>query len=67
MSISGFEVIEMRYPRMSKMHFQFIADTLMEIPEEERRVPTVKFARNLRGTNPMFDMDRFMKAVGYRK
>ncbi len=59
---------------MTRKHFQLIADALREAPLEgnlsdeqaatARRIVAHGLARELYGTNPRFDRDRFLRACG---
>jgi hypothetical protein len=47
---------------MTRQHFQFIADTLAELPEPQRSQTATLFARELKRTNSGFKPDRFLTA-----
>jgi hypothetical protein len=57
---------------MTRQHFQFIADTLIEAQRDEGtiggravvRAVAHRFARELHRTNSRFDEARFLKACG---
>mgnify|MGYP003640210161 CR=1 FL=1 len=59
----------MKYPKMTRCHFQFIADIIREsnppvknIKAECRKRMAEEFADQLYGTNNNFDRTRFMAA-----
>jgi hypothetical protein len=62
----------MATPKMTRSHFQFIADVLLEkrpaTPESEEykswRSVVLYFANELRYTNPQFKTDTFLEACG---
>ena len=56
----------MAKPRMTRAHFQLIADTVAEvsISDEDRNRVAKAFAATLRGTNDNFKEDRFLRACG---
>lgn len=51
-----------RVPRMSRAHYQLIADVLRDAADLDKAVDI--FARELKATNPRFDRDRFVDAAG---
>jgi hypothetical protein len=51
--------------KMTRQHFQFIADTIKDIDDPQIRGGMARlFADRLRMTNPGFDRDRFVRACG---
>lgn len=50
-------------PRMTRRHFEFIADVVANIPDEDTRDYVAhEFVRRLVATNANFDRERFLKA-----
>lgn len=57
----GFET--MRQAKMTRVHFQFIADVVASLPDDPvREVVINRFARSLKSTNPAFNTGRFIDA-----
>lgn len=54
----------LRSGSFTRQHFQFIADTIKELPEPTRKEAALKFADRLPETNAGFKRDRFLKAAG---
>ncbi len=58
----------MKTPTMTKSHFQFIADTIAEMPDHAPTLRAQKesaaraFADKLPATNPKFDREKFLEA-----
>jgi hypothetical protein len=50
---------------MTRVHFEFIADTIRSLSLTQEDVPHVAeaFARELGNTNPNFDRERFLNRV----
>ena len=55
-----------RTPTMSRAHFQFIADVIKEMPDNERKDVAERFGNKLVLTNPRFKRDRFLSASGWK-
>jgi hypothetical protein len=54
-----------RKPNMTRVHFEFIADTIksLSLTQEDVRHVAEAFARELGNTNPNFDRERFLNRV----
>jgi len=54
-----------RNPKMTRMHFEFIASVISELDDEAlRNVVAAHFARELKRTNGQFKTERFLTACG---
>lgn len=53
----------MRQAKMTRVHFQFIADVVASLPDEPARETVInRFAQSLKSTNPAFQTGRFIDA-----